>query len=86
MCDVEYAMPKKLSSGNKHLLKLIRRGAVGLEGWAPVSSVVAPLFKPDARDPMPAELFELEAVDNGASYRARLTEKGEAILDAMAYL
>lgn len=76
---------KKLSSGHKHILTLIRKGAKE-DGWAPVSKVVAPLFidKSIPGGAMPVELCEFEPVGDGG--RARLTPLGHNILDAMAFL
>jgi len=78
-------MPKKLTSGNKNILSLIRKGQEA-DGWTPVSHVVAPLFTSTAHEPLPSELFEFELVGTDGRGRARLTDKGASVLDAMAYL
>lgn len=82
---VKYVAPRKLTSGNKAILRLIRKGAAGADGWAPVSRIVAPLFATNAMEPIPSELFEFEPLAEGRG-RVRLTEKGESILDAAVYL
>lgn len=76
---------KKLSTGHKHILSLIRKGAKE-DGWAPVSKFVAPIFsnKEIPGGAVPEELCEFEAVGDGG--RARLTPMGESILDAMEWL
>lgn len=74
---------QKLTSGQKNVLGLIRKGAKE-DGWAPVSKFVAPLFTDKHPAQMPAELCEFEHIGEGG--RARLTDKGNAVLDAMAYL
>lgn len=76
---------KKLSPGHQHILTLIRKEARD-DGWTPVSKAVAPLFT-DANilgGPMPAELCEFESIGEGG--RARLTQMGNNVLDAMAWL
>lgn len=77
----------KLNAGQKNILSLIRKGA-GSDGWAPVSKVVATFFT-DKQFPggcMPPELCEFEHVGEVGAGRARLTEKGENILEAMSWL
>jgi hypothetical protein len=78
---------QKLDSGQKNMLRLIRKGAA-TDGWAPVSNVIAPLFagpKPPWRG-IPPELCEFELVDESGAGRARLTQAGNNILDAMEWL
>lgn len=67
-------MPKTLNAGDKHLLKLILRDA-NEYGWATVSSAVLPLVKS-----LPGELVDIH------QGFARLTEKGNSIVEAMAWL
>lgn len=79
--------PHKLSSGHKNLLGLVRKGADG-DGWAPVSKPVARLFT-DASLPggcVPAALCEFEHIGEEGRGRARLTDEGNAVLDAMVWL
>lgn len=72
--------PKKLNNGDKHLMKLIARDRKE-DGWATCSAVVAKMLKT-----IPSELVEFECLDDGGRGRARLTEQGQSILDAMAWL
>lgn len=77
---------QKLTPGQKNVLGLIRKGARE-DGWAPVSKFVAPLFT-DQNIPggaMPKALCEFELLDEGRG-RARLTQKGHDVLDAMVWL
>lgn len=77
--------PHKLTAGERHILTLIQRDA-GLDGWTPVSKVVAPLFT-DKKIPcgvMPNALCEFEPVGEGG--RARLTQLGNNLLEAMLWL
>lgn len=75
---------KKLTTGQRHLLTLVRKGKKE-DGWAPVSKFVAPVFTNAAvKDAIPKELCEFEQLGDGG--RARLTPLGENILDAMACL
>jgi hypothetical protein len=77
---------KKLTSGNQNILRLIRKGQDS-EGWAPVSHIVAQLFAPEIHEPLPRELFEFEVTDAATGRgRARLTDKGNSVVDAMEYL
>jgi hypothetical protein len=69
----------KLDAGNKHLLKLVMKGADDT-GWAPVSKPVFPLV-----EAMPKELIELEPVGEGRG-RARLTQQGKNLIDAMTWI
>lgn len=73
---------KPLDSGQKHLLRLLVKCRKD-DGWAPVSSAVAPLVQA-----MPCELVEFETtadLDPGGG-RARLTGEGENLMAAMAWL
>ena len=73
-------MTTKLSSGQKHLLKLVMDDA-DAEGWTPVSKPVFPLI-----EKLPSELVNLESVGNEGKGRAKLTEEGVAVMAAMAWL
>ena len=73
-------MTKKLDGGEKNFLRLIAKGQEKYGGWAKVSKPVYPLVQK-----MPPELVEHEPDDDGRG-RARLTQRGEAVLDAMAWL
>lgn len=78
---------QKLDAGQKNILSLIRKGA-DADGWAPVSKAVAPMFgapKPPWRG-IPNELCEFELVGNTGAGRARLTEEGNNLLNAMKWL
>ena len=70
----------KLDDGQKNLLRLVVRGA-DAEGWAPVSKPVFPLV-----ERIPAALVELERVGEEGRGRVRLTQEGEKVVDAMAWL
>ena len=70
----------KLSDGQKHILKLAYREA-GPDGWAAVSKAVFPLI-----EKMPTELVELEKVSDDGRGRARLTEEGESVITALAWM
>lgn len=71
---------KKLDSGQRNLIRLIRKGQ-DAEGWAKVSKPVLPL----AKERIPTELAEIEGPFEDGSGRARLTERGNALLDLAAY-
>lgn len=73
-------MAKKLDGGEKNFIRLIAKGQEQHGGWAKVSKPLYPLVQK-----MPAELVEHEQEDEGRG-RARLTPRGEAILDAMDWL
>ena len=72
---------KPLDAGQKHMLRLIAKEA-GADGWAPASAPIFRLLK----DGMPSQLIELESVGDAGRGRARLTEAGANLLDAMAWL
>lgn len=73
-------MAKKLDGGEKNFIRLIAKGQEQHGGWANVSKPLYPLVQK-----MPPELVEHEPADDGRG-RARLTQRGEAILDAMDWL
>lgn len=78
---------EKLSGGKKHILSLIRKEADS-DGWTPVSKAVAPLFT-NEKIPggmIPRELCEFEPVGDDGRGRARLTEAGINLLDALVWL
>lgn len=83
----EQRTPEKLTPGQFHILKLIRKEA-DAEGWAPISKAVAPLFTDrDIRGGvMPQPLCVFEPVGNEGRGRARLTQLGINVLDAAAWL
>ena len=70
----------KLDGGQKNLLRLAAQGA-DAEGWAPVSKPVFPLL-----ERIPAALVELARVGEEGRGRVRLTQEGEKVVDAMAWL
>lgn len=70
----------KLDSGQRNLINLIRKGQ-DAEGWAKCSKPVLPLMK----DRVPAELADIEGPFEDGSGRARLTEKGNNLLDLAGY-
>lgn len=78
---------RKLTSGEQHVLTLIRKGAKE-DGWAPVSKIVANLFTNPKMPggPMPRELCEFEHVGDDGAGRARLTVEGKNFLDALAWI
>lgn len=65
---------RKVSSGDKSLLRLVAKGA-DMDGWAKVSRVVAPLIIG-----LPAGLVEFEQSADGSGM-ARLTETGRTVLE-----
>lgn len=77
---------KKLTFGQKHILKLVKRD-VEESGWTKVSPMVAVLFT-DEKNPgfMPRELCEFEFVGTEGWGRARLTQQGEELIRAMRWL
>lgn len=70
----------KLDGGQKHLLRLVVKGA-DAQGWAPVSAPVFPLL-----EKMPAALIHTERVGDDGRGRARLTAEGEGVISAMKWL
>ena len=62
-----------LDAGTKHFLSLIRKDKKS-DGWTTVSSILCGLV-----EKMPSELVVFEKTDAGG--RAKLTEKGETVLD-----
>jgi len=72
--------PYKLNAGQKHMLNLIAKGQ-NKEGWTPVSAPVYPLLKS-----MPTELIELQSIGDEGRGQARLTQEGQSLLNAMAWL
>jgi hypothetical protein len=73
-------MTQKLDHGQRHLISLIRKDQ-DAEGWAKVSKIVLPL----ARKLIPTELADFEGPFEDGSGRARLTEKGNNLLDLAVY-
>ncbi len=69
----------KLESEHKHIMRLIARDCDS-EGWTAVSEALYPHLSKN----MPGELMEFEKLEEGG--RARLTDEGENILNAMAWL
>ena len=74
--------PKKLNAGQKHMLRLVVKGR-DESGWAPVSRRVMPLIQSEIA--VPHELVEFEVFNDGSG-RVRLTDEGQSVLDAMAWL
>jgi len=70
---------EKLEMQHKHVLKLIARDC-DENGWAPVSKTLYPHLSKN----IPPELAEFEKLETGG--RARLTDKGQSVVDAMAWL
>jgi hypothetical protein len=79
--DKGATMTTKLDSGQKHFLRLIEKGQQCPDGWCPVSKVLYPLVQKT----MPAELVEHHPTEDGRG-RARLTQDGQNLLTAMAWL
>lgn len=73
-------MSQKLDAGQRNLISLVRKGQ-DAEGWAKVSKPVLPLFQ----QRIPTELVETEGPFEDGSGRARLTEKGNSLLDLAGY-
>ena len=69
----------KLEHQHKHVMSLIRRDA-DKDGWTTVSEKLYPVLS----GAIPSELAEFEETENGC--RARLTEEGNNVLDAMKWL
>ena len=79
--------PRKLTAGELHMLRFVRRDAKP-DGWTTVSDVVAPVFvgrESYRRPPIPPTLCEFEQFADGSG-QARLTQAGNNLLDAMAWL
>jgi len=72
-------MSFKLESQHKHILKLIKRDA-DKDGWATVSEALFSTLS----EVMPKELCVFEKLDNGG--RAKLTDEGKSIINAMKWL
>lgn len=70
---------EKLKAQHKHIMRLIDRDA-DEAGWAKVSESLYPTLSKN----MPPELIEFEKLNKGG--RARLTEQGRDVLDAMQWL
>jgi len=70
----------KLNGGEIHLLKLIAKDS-DAEGWTPVSKPVYALI-----DKLPKELVCIEPVGDEGRGHARLTERGQNIIDSLAWL
>lgn len=71
--------PSKLTPGELSLLTLVRRDSKP-DGWTTVSKIVMTIVTK-----LPPELVTVETVDNGRG-RAKLTDKGNSILDARDWL
>ena len=69
----------KLDNGQKHILRLIARDCDD-EGWTAVSEALYPHLSKN----MPSELVEFEKLEIGG--RARLTEEGHNVINAMKWL
>lgn len=70
---------KKLEPEHQHIMNLIQRDRED-SGWVTVSETLYPVLSEN----MPDELVEFELTDNGG--RARLTQEGENVLNAMQWL
>lgn len=67
----------KFDAGQINLLRLVRKGAAENGGWAPVSKMVWPML-----EFLPVDLVERELTqDDSGRGRARLTLRGEAVVD-----
>jgi hypothetical protein len=73
-------MPRKLDSGEIHVLRLMKRDA-GLNGWCKTSHIVMKLVKD-----LPPELVEYEVLAEDGSGSSRLRPAGIALLNAMEWL
>jgi hypothetical protein len=72
-----------LSSGQKNLLTLVVKGREE-DGWAPVSPpIYRMLVGPHG---LPEALVALEPVGDEGRGRIRLTDEGQKVIDAMAWL
>jgi len=72
-------MERKLTSAERHILKLISK-SIDDSGSAPVSRAVMPII-----EAMPMELVSYERRVDGTG-RAVLTSKGKSVLEAMEWL
>jgi len=70
---------KKLDMQHKHIMKLIDRDKEH-DGWTSVSDQLYPHLAKN----MPGELVEFSG--SAGCYKARLTEKGNNVLEAMVWL
>ena len=68
-----------LEAQHKHIIRLIARDR-GENGWAMVSETLFLTLSAN----MPKELVEFEKLEKGG--RARLTNAGENVFDAMAWI
>ncbi len=69
---------KPLTGGERHFMHLMQRDAAA-DGWTKVSKVLLPMVQK-----MPNALVEVVATDDGG--KARLTAKGNDIMEAMQWL
>jgi len=69
----------KLDAGQKHMLKIIHRDADD-DGWTEVSKHLFPVLSEN----MPTELIIFEKLQDGG--RAKLTDEGNNVVSAMAWL
>lgn len=72
-------MTKKLDGGEINFIGLIVKGRKD-DGWTTVSKVLMPLTLK-----LPSELVEAEYFGEEGKGRARLTEKGQQVYDAMPW-
>lgn len=72
-------MPFKLDVQHKHVLKLIKRDRDN-DGWVIVSDRLYPHLSIN----IPPELVVFEKLETGG--RAKLTEEGESVLNALEWL
>lgn len=77
--NMRKAMKTKLDEGYKQILRLVARDC-DEHGWATVSSTLYPVISKQ----MPPELLDFEKNDNGC--RARLTDAGQEVVNAMAWI
>lgn len=70
---------KKLEPQQKHILRLVARDRDS-DGWAKVCEALYPHLS----QAMPVELVEFEKLETGG--RARLTDEGQNVVDAMEWL
>jgi len=69
----------KLTGAQKHLIRLVKKGK-GSDGWTAVSEALCKTVS----EQIPSDLATFEKLVQGG--RIQLTEKGESLLMAMAYL